>query len=164
MNSIVKILWIVSFAFISISLVLAYGYLPKDMVIYGMQGSSISKTLFFNVFLIVLAVVFFKLRLFQKGIREMNWAFLFPFSKKWRSNPETRDRYRENIETWLTAIFTAFNLIFLCILLLIWGGNDRTIFTYQNIYSVALVIFVFALVLVMFVPPFIINKGPSELN
>ena len=162
MNSIVRILWIISFITACLTLILSYGFLPKDMVLMGFEYTSISKSVFFNSYLIILALLFFISRLFHKGIREMNWAFLFPLSRRWMENPESRDQYREHIDSWIMSIFMTFNLLFTSTIFLFWSGNDRLVFAYQQVFITSLLLFSFVLILVIIIPPFLIFKGPKH--
>lgn len=160
MNSVLRVLWISSFVIASLVLILSYGYLPQDVVILGIDYAVISKAAYFNSNLIILAVLFFITRIFHKGIREMNWAFAFPLSKNWRTDPESRDNYRMHIDSWITAVFTVFNVLFLISILVIWSGNDGMVYTYQNVFVGALLIFTTVLVLTLIIPPFLIYRGP----
>ena len=164
MNSVIKIFWFMSIATLVICLVLAYGYLPRDMVVLGFETSSISKSLFFNVFAVCIAVFFFLSRILQKGIREMNWAFILPFSSKWLGNPELRDRYRVHIESWVFSMFSFINFIFISSLFIIWGGNDRMVFSFQLVFLISLIVFITILILLLLIPPFLINRGPNSNN
>ena len=92
----------------------------------------------------------------------MNWAFAFPLSKRWLADPESRDKYRQHIDSWLTGIFTVFNLLALIIIFIIWGGNDSLIFSYQNVFIAVLLLLSVVLVLTLLVPPILILKGPAK--
>ncbi len=164
MNSILRVLWILSFITASLILILSYGYLPKDIIILSVDYSIVSKVLFFNSYMVVLAILFFVARLFHKGIREMNWAFAFPLSKNWTKDPETRDNYRMHIDSWITSVFTVFNVLFLITIFLIWSANDGMVYSYQNVFIAALLIFSTVLILVLIIPPFLIYRGPVNSN
>jgi hypothetical protein len=162
MNAVIKLIWVISLITLGLCLLLSYGYLPISMTVIGMDDI-ISKTAYFNSFVAIIALLFFVSRLFQNGIKKMNWAFLFPLAKKWMKDPETRDSYREAIYSWITSVFALFNLIFLCVLFLVWGLNDQMVYHYQNVFGISLFILVTALIFVLIIPPFIIYKGPREI-
>lgn len=160
MNSILKVLWILSFVSAGLLLILSYGYLPDDIILFDASFSVMSKATFFNYNLITLAILFFIARIFHKGIREMNWAFVFPLSRNWRKDAENRDAYRIHIDSWLTSVFMVFNVLFMITIFLIWSGNDGLVFSYQNVFIAALLIFSTILILTLIIPPFIIYRGP----
>lgn len=163
MNAIVRLFWYSSITIACLTLLLSYAYLPNSIQL--MSGFEfVGKSYFFNIFLVSLGLMFFITRIFQYGIRKQDWAFLFPFAKKWKQTPVKRDLYREHIETWIIGTFAIFNYISVFIMMIIWGINDNAVFTYQNIYIIVLLVISIILVLTITIPPFLILKGPSLEN